>query len=99
MPFDGGSFRTLSEVASLFARPEVALVGWVHYLAFDLFIGGWQVQTANRLQLPNLILLPALLLTMILGPVGLLFFLLAQAAYVFINKESHAAMAADRSQT
>lgn len=98
LPFEGGSFRTLGDVASLFGRPEVALVGWVHYLAFDLFIGAWQVQTAHRMQLPNIVLVPALLLTMIFGPVGLLFFLAVQVLYRHNGKETHAAMV-DRSQT
>jgi len=78
LPFEGGSFKSLTDVTSLFNKPECALVGWVHYLAFDLFIGSWQVQTAERQQIPKLALVPALLLTMFLGPVGLLFFLAAQ---------------------
>ena len=78
LPFEGGGFDSLTSLAKLFAQPEIALVGWIHYLAFDLFIGAWQVQTARRDNLSKILVFPALLLTMVLGPLGLLFFLVAR---------------------
>jgi len=75
LPFNGGGFDSVANLTNLFAQPEIALVGWVHYLAFDLFIGAWQVQTARRENLSYILVLPSLLLTMLLGPLGLLFFL------------------------
>src|SRR5436190_21447736 len=30
---------TLQAIADALSKPEVALAGWVHYLAFDLFVG------------------------------------------------------------
>jgi len=86
LPFEGGGFSTLLDLASLFARQEIALIGWIHYLAFDLFIGAWQVRTARVEQISLFILLPALMLTMLLGPMGLLFFLV----FRYLNK-SHLA--------
>jgi hypothetical protein len=59
----------------LFDNPQIALAGWVHYLAFDLFIGGWEVRTAQREGIPHLAVLPCLVLTFLFGPVGLLLFL------------------------
>lgn len=84
LPFEGGGFGSLASLTKLFAQPEIALAGWIHYLVFDLFVGAWQVQTANRQQLPGVLLLPALLLTMLLGPLGLLFFLVAR--YVVVSR-------------
>ncbi|MFO0186203.1 MAG: abscisic acid-deficient protein Aba4 family protein, partial [Alphaproteobacteria bacterium] len=34
-----GGFSSLAEVALLFRNDGVLLAGWVHYLAFDMFIG------------------------------------------------------------
>ncbi|MEM7256926.1 MAG: abscisic acid-deficient protein Aba4 family protein [Pseudomonadota bacterium] len=34
-----GGFDSLSGVMSLFEHPGATLGGWVHYLAFDLFVG------------------------------------------------------------
>ena len=33
-----GGFGSLAQVQSLFASEPVALAGWLHYLAFDLFV-------------------------------------------------------------
>eukprot|EP01036_Dinobryon_divergens_P003444 gene3444-4543_t len=34
-----GGFESLANVMALFTNPAVALAGWVHYLAFALFVG------------------------------------------------------------
>lgn len=73
----GGGFGTLKEVAILFSSPGVLLAGWVHYLAFDLFIGRWIVddalaRAAGSSAARRALLLPVLLLTFLFGPAGLL---------------------------
>ena len=47
-PPEGASFGSLRGVMLFFTVPESALAGWVHYLAFDLFIGAWEVRDAQR---------------------------------------------------
>lgn len=75
-----GSFSTLDGVAALFADRWVLLAGWIHYLAFDLFIGSWQARDAARRGVPHLALLPCLALTFLFGPVGLLLYFAVRAA-------------------
>ena len=70
-----GGFESLPDVMLLFTNPAVALAGWLHYLAFDLFIGAWEVRTARRAAIPHLLVLPCLVLTFLFGPIGLLAFL------------------------
>lgn len=70
-----GGFDSLAGVAALFQNPWVLLGGWIHYLAFDLFIGAWEVRDAQRLRIAHLLLIPCLLLTFLLGPFGLLLYL------------------------
>jgi hypothetical protein len=72
MPGADGGFGSLAEVATLFRRPELLLAGWVHYLAFDLFIGSWEVRDAARRGVPHVLVIPCLLTTFMLGPMGLL---------------------------
>lgn len=67
-----GSFGSLANLRILFMSPTVLLAGWIHYLAFDLFIGAWEVRDAQRLGLAHLKVVPCLLLTLVLGPLGLL---------------------------
>lgn len=70
-----GGFGSLDEVQKLFQSREVLLAGWLHYLAFDLFVGAWIVREARRAGLPFLLMLPALPLTFLFGPAGFLLFL------------------------
>jgi hypothetical protein len=70
---DGG-FGSLADVATLFSKQELLLAGWVHYLCFDLFIGAWEVRDSQRHGTPHLLVIPCLLMTFMLGPIGLLFY-------------------------
>ncbi len=74
-----GSFGSLEEVSDLFSHRGLLLAGWLHYLAFDLFVGAWEVREAERIGLPHLAVLPALVLTFLFGPIGLLLFLAMRA--------------------
>jgi len=67
-----GGFGSLAQVAALFQNPWALLAGWVHYLCFDLFVGAWEVRDAQRRGVPHWALVPALGLTFLVGPVGLL---------------------------
>jgi hypothetical protein len=75
-----GGFGSLATVRRLFDDPAVLLAGWVHYLAFDLFIGSWEVRDAQRLALPHLLVVPCLLLTLLFGPVGFLSYLVVRGS-------------------
>jgi hypothetical protein len=65
-----GGFSTLDGVAELFRNRAVLLAGWVHYLAFDLAIGAWEVRDARRRGTRFAFVLPCLALTFLAGPVG-----------------------------
>jgi hypothetical protein len=67
-----GNFWSLKGVMNLFKSPRVVLAGWVHYLAFDLAVGVFIVADAARYDIHQLLLLPVLVLTLMLGPAGLL---------------------------
>ena len=69
-----GGFGSLAEVGRLFQNPYSLLAGWVHYLAFDLFVGSWEVRDAQRVGVHHLLVVPCLVLTFIFGPLGLLLY-------------------------
>lgn len=77
---EGGGFGSLQAIGALFAKPELLLAGWIHYLAFDLFVGGWIARTASEAGLPGLVIAPILVLTFLFGPVGYLVFALLRLA-------------------
>ena len=68
----GGSFWTIGGIALLFSAPENAMLGWTHYLAFDLFIGSWEAEDAVESGVPHWALVLCLFGTLMVGPIGLL---------------------------
>jgi hypothetical protein len=71
---EGGSFSSLQGVMTLFTNPWAVCGGWLHYLVFDLFVGAWEARDARRLGIPHLWIVPCLLMTLMLGPIGLLLY-------------------------
>src|SRR3546814_19855102 len=65
-------FTSLAGVMALFATKGGMLVGWVHYLAFDLFAGMWIARDDAQKGFSRLVQFPFLVLTLLAGPVGLL---------------------------
>jgi len=81
-----GGFDSLENVMLLFTVPAVALAGWLHYLAFDLFVGAWEVRTARREAIPHWLVLPCLALTFLFGPAGFALFLAIRITNSLLNK-------------
>ncbi|HEX7904945.1 MAG TPA: ABA4-like family protein [Chitinophagaceae bacterium] len=76
---DTAKFGSLDGVMSLFTDKTIVTAGWVHYLAFDLMTGVWIKRNAVKYGIPHLVLIPCLILTFMLGPVGLLLYLLIRS--------------------
>ncbi len=70
-----GGFGSLEQLEILFANRNLILLGWVHYLAFDLWIGTWEYNDAVKHGINRWVLLPCQILTFLAGPVGLLLYL------------------------
>lgn len=70
------SFNSLAGVRALFRTDWSLLMGWVHYLCFDLAVGTWIVNDAAARGLDTgwrrWARAPILVLTFMFGPVGLL---------------------------
>ncbi|HEU4588192.1 MAG TPA: ABA4-like family protein [Gemmatimonadales bacterium] len=75
LPGSEGGFSSLAAVSTLFENPWALLAGWAHYLAFDLLVGGWEVRDARQRGIPHLLVVPALVLTFLVGPAGWLLYL------------------------
>ncbi|MBZ6379740.1 hypothetical protein B5C34_14945 [Pacificimonas flava] len=78
-PGGGGGFGSIAEVRALLSTDIAFTAGWFHYLAFDLFVGAWEVREAQRRGLTHWAVIPCLLLTFMAGPAGLLLFLILRA--------------------
>jgi hypothetical protein len=67
---------SLGAVEYMFHSPGMILAAWIHYLAFDLFVGAWMVRDSRRLRILHLAVIPCLIVTFLFGPVGLAVYLL-----------------------
>ena len=83
-----GGYDSLPNVMRLFDAPGAALAGWIHYLAFDLAIGGWIVRDAARNGIAHLLTVPSLILTFLFGPIGLLLHAITRGAVALIAPKS-----------
>jgi len=66
-----GDFMSIDGIRALFASDGGIVIGWTHYLAFDLFIGQWIAKDADHKGFSRALQIPILLLTLLAGPVGL----------------------------
>jgi Domain of unknown function (DUF4281) len=74
-----GNFFSLAGIVSLFKNPQVVLVGWVHFLAFDLMTALFIRHDAQARGFAHGWLLPVYFLTLMFGPAGLLVYFLGLA--------------------
>ena len=77
---EGAGFATLDGVVALLSTRAAILAAWVHFLAFDLFVGSWIAADAPDAGVPHALVIACLALTFLAGPAGLLLYLLLKAA-------------------
>jgi hypothetical protein len=64
-------FSSIEAVRAIFESDGGVVIGWTHYLAFDLFTGLWIARDADNKGFSRLIQLPFLFATFLAGPIGL----------------------------
>ena len=80
-PSDFSSFGSLDGVMKLFDNKILVAAGWVHYLAFDLLSGIWIKKNSFKYGISHWIMIPCFLLVFMMGPAGLLLYLLIRGIY------------------
>ena len=63
-------------IRALFQSDGGIVLGWTHYLAFDLFVGLWIAKDADAKGFSRITQLPILFATLMAGPIGLLLWLM-----------------------
>jgi hypothetical protein len=71
----GAGFGSIEQVRALFSVDAALAAGWLHYLAFDLFVGSWIVEDGLARGINRFALIPCLALTFLFGPAGFLLYL------------------------
>jgi hypothetical protein len=66
---------SVTSVAAVLGTPSGATIGWIHFLAFDLFVGRWIYLDSQERGISAWFVSPLLFLTLMLGPLGFLCYL------------------------
>lgn len=69
---------SIAGLRKLFLSDGGLVIGWTHYLAFDLFTGLWIARDADNKEFSRAFQLPFLLATFMAGPIGLLAWLIVR---------------------
>jgi hypothetical protein len=73
---EGGHVFSFDGIKNLFRNTDMLMTGWLNYLGFALLVGIWETNDAQKNKIPHIWVAPCLLLTFVMGPVGLLLYLL-----------------------
>jgi hypothetical protein len=71
---------TLTNIMNILGEPAGATIGWIHFLAFDLFVGRWAYLDSREHHLTAWLASPVLFFILMAGPFGLLLYLLTRTA-------------------
>jgi hypothetical protein len=69
---------SIAGIRALFQSDAGIVLGWTHYLAFDLFAGLWIARDADAKSVSRWVQAPILLATFLAGPIGLLLWLIVR---------------------
>ena len=70
---------TMASLAKLLGNPQAAAIGWIHFLAFDLFVGRWIYLDSRQRQISAWLVSPCIFFTLMFGPFGFLLYMLVRA--------------------
>lgn len=75
-----GTFFALERIGYLYTNRSALNASWLHFLALDLFAGAWMVRDGVALGMPDWLIFICLPFTLMLGPVGLLLYIVLRFA-------------------
>jgi Domain of unknown function (DUF4281) len=79
----------LSGLAALLGSPVGATIGWLHFLAFDLFVGRWIYLDSRERGITAWVIAPVLFLTLMLGPCGFLLYLMVRHTRGYLHRNEN----------
>ena len=71
----------LSSVSELFRDDYYLLMFWTHFVAVNLFIGGWILKDAQKLYVNRILLIFPLIITYLIGPIGIFIYWIIRIFY------------------
>ena len=81
--FDGNFtlYLGLSELSRLFEDHLYIRIFWTHFIAINLFIGGWIVKDSQKFSINKVLMAVPLIVTYLIGPIGLFLYWIIRIFY------------------
>ena len=81
--FDGNFslYLGLSELSRLFEDHLYIMIFWTHFIAINLFIGGWIVKDSQKFSINKVLMAVPLIVTYLIGPIGLVLYWIIRIFY------------------
>ena len=71
----------LGTIAALLGTPAGATIGWIHFLAFDLFVGRWAYLDSRQRRLHPVLASITLFFILMFGPLGFILYLITRSLF------------------
>ncbi|MBD1166339.1 DUF4281 domain-containing protein [Pelagibacterales bacterium SAG-MED07] len=71
----------IDQLSDLFSDKSYLMIFWIHFISINLFTGGWIVKDSQKFSINNIILILPLLITYLVGPLGLFIYWLIRIFY------------------
>ncbi len=81
--FDGNFtlYLGLNELSRLFEDHLYIMIFWIHFIAINLFIGGWIVKDSQKFSINKVLMAVPLIVTYFIGPLGLFLYWIIRIFY------------------
>ena len=81
--FDGNFtlYLGLNELSRLFEDHLYIMIFWTHFIAMNLFIGGWIVKDSQKFSINKVLLAIPIIFTYLIGPIGLFLYWIIRIFY------------------
>ena len=81
--FDGNFslYLGLSKLSRLFEDHLYIMIFWTHFIAINLFIGGWIVKDSQKFSINKVLMAVPLIVTYLIGPIGLFLYWIIRIFY------------------
>ena len=74
-------YLSINHLSDLFTDKSYLMMFWIHFIAINLFTGGWIVKDSQKFSINRILLAIPLIITYLIGPIGLLFYWLLRIFY------------------
>ena len=74
-------YLSIDDLSNLFSNKSFLIMFWVHFVSINLFTGGWIVKDSQKFSINKIILIIPLIITYLIGPLGLFIYWLIRIFY------------------